>query len=244
MALTTPFIPPPDCSIQDLTTITTTSYSTAETVPVLLSDPADPRFPECQPSNWASAPSSSRYSYSPAVCPRDWLAWSIATTELQAETVTTAWCCHTGYTLEPYPAYTLPYMTQPCIRTILPDSSPSSTITATRSHGTGPTTPFTSGIALHAPWHITWREGDRALLSPQPPILRASETIRYWVPGEAVDDANTNVAGDEGGMDERTGFGLSLGIGLGGGVVLVAGVVGMEETRLEKDLSPCALLYS
>lgn len=117
-------------------------------------------------------------------------------------------------------------MTQPCIRTILPGSSPSSTITATRSHGTGPTTPFTSGIAVHAPWHITWREGDRALLSPQPPILRASETIRYWVPGEAVDDANTNVAGNEGGMDERTGLGLGLGIGLGGGVVLVAGVVG------------------
>lgn len=95
MVLTTPFIPPPDCSIQDLTTITTTSYSTAETVLVLLSDPADPRFTECQPSDWASTPSSSRFSYSLAVCPSDWLAWSIATTELQAETVTTAWCCHT-----------------------------------------------------------------------------------------------------------------------------------------------------
>jgi hypothetical protein len=34
------------------------------------------------------------------------------------------------------------------------------------------------------------------------------------------------VAGDQGGMDERTGLGLGLGIGLGGGVVLVAGVVG------------------
>ncbi|KAL4758192.1 uncharacterized protein BDW70DRAFT_162773 [Aspergillus foveolatus] len=228
MSLTTPFNPPPDCSIQDLTTITATSHSTAETVPVLLSDPADPRFTECQPSNWASAPSSSRFSYSPAVCPSDWLAWSIATTELQAETVTTAWCCHTGYTLEPYPAYILPYMTQPCIRTILPDSTPSLTITATLSHGTGPTTPFTSGIALHAPWHITWKESDRALLSPQPPILSASETIRYWVPGEAVDEPNTNVAGDEGGMDERTVLGLGLGIGLGGGLVLVAGVVRMD----------------
>ena len=37
---------------------------------------------------------------------------------------------------------------------------------------------------------------------------------------------NTNVAEDEGGMDERTVLRLGLGIGLGGGFLLVAGVVG------------------
>jgi hypothetical protein len=100
--LYTPFVQPSTCSnIFSTTTLTTTlthtyitSHSTTFSTTVFVarlavSDAADPRFTTCQPPGWASVVPESRFSFSPAVCPSGWTAYSLNT----AEAVTTAYCC-------------------------------------------------------------------------------------------------------------------------------------------------------
>ncbi|KAL3483886.1 hypothetical protein BJX62DRAFT_244485 [Aspergillus germanicus] len=49
-------------------------------------------YTECLPPSWQTIPPESRYSPSPAVCPQGWRYWNIATSELESQVVTTAWC--------------------------------------------------------------------------------------------------------------------------------------------------------
>jgi hypothetical protein len=50
-------------------------------------------YTECLPPSWRTIPPESRYSPSPAVCPQGWRYWNIATSEMEDQVVTTAWCC-------------------------------------------------------------------------------------------------------------------------------------------------------
>lgn len=102
LALTTPFIQSPSCADVFVTTSVISSfywndYSTT-TIKVLASDPADPRFPSCQPSGWGSVAPQSRFSFSPAVCPGGWTAYELSASETDVSstsisTVSTAYCC-------------------------------------------------------------------------------------------------------------------------------------------------------
>lgn len=95
LALTTPFVQKPDCeSIWALSHVS--SYSDdgrLTSVAILVSNVDDERFPSCQPSGWDSVILTSRFSFSPAVCPSDWTYYRMAS-EAKAETTsTTAYCC-------------------------------------------------------------------------------------------------------------------------------------------------------
>jgi hypothetical protein len=92
--LTTPFVPPPSCTDQFITTSYTAQSSV---ITVLASGPADPRFAACQPAGWEAGPTSFRFS--PAVCPSGWGAYRLGFTEslddlhTSYSTFTTAYCC-------------------------------------------------------------------------------------------------------------------------------------------------------
>jgi hypothetical protein len=97
-ALTTPFVPPPNCADQFTTTAFISSYTTGtesgySIISFLASDPADPRFSACQPSGW-DRNLDSDFQFSPAVCPSGWTAYNLGGTVSNPEApFTTAYCC-------------------------------------------------------------------------------------------------------------------------------------------------------
>ncbi|KAF2004630.1 hypothetical protein P154DRAFT_35386 [Amniculicola lignicola CBS 123094] len=101
LPLTTPFIPPPDCSDIFITTHTVTSYSwnnyTETTLTALYSDPGSEQFTRCQPPGWDKVISKSRFHFSPAVCPDQWTAYNLEAVYVDVPTLTkratTAFCC-------------------------------------------------------------------------------------------------------------------------------------------------------
>lgn len=104
LALTTPFVQPPECtSIWSLSSDTLWFHGVHTTLTILSSDQADPRFTSCQPSGWDRVPAANRFTFSPAVCPRGWVYHHMAATESGVEnrtadtsrysTYSTAYCC-------------------------------------------------------------------------------------------------------------------------------------------------------
>jgi hypothetical protein len=100
LALTTPFVQRPECaSVWDLTSVSSNSDGTSTTITILASDAADARFASCQPSAWDNIVPTSRFSFSPAVCPSGWTYYAMASTESIAanekdiSTYSTAYCC-------------------------------------------------------------------------------------------------------------------------------------------------------
>ena len=93
-ALTTPFAYASSCAnIPFSTTSLVSEFYWADeiiTVPFLVSDQADERFSSCQPPGWDSGPGKSSFSFSPAVCPSDWTAYSLSRV---SSTLSTAHCC-------------------------------------------------------------------------------------------------------------------------------------------------------
>lgn len=99
LSITTPFVQPSECdSYWYLTSGPIDSYNLPPTISVLVSDPADKRFASCQPSGWDRVASENRFSFSPGVCPSNWvymdMSEAVSTTSdtLQA-TFSTAYCC-------------------------------------------------------------------------------------------------------------------------------------------------------
>lgn len=93
LALTTPFVQKPDCAaVWALTDFTTYVAGVPTTVTILVSDVNDERFTSCQPSGWGSVIPTSRFSFSPAVCPSDWTYYHMAS-EYHPATFSTAYCC-------------------------------------------------------------------------------------------------------------------------------------------------------
>ncbi|ORY15483.1 hypothetical protein BCR34DRAFT_558886 [Clohesyomyces aquaticus] len=98
LALTTPFVAPPNCADVFTTVKTVTSdylhNDTESTLTVVFSDPSDPRFTKCQPQGWDGVVPESRFHFSPAVCPDRWTAYNLGTVYLDAvRRATTAYCC-------------------------------------------------------------------------------------------------------------------------------------------------------
>lgn len=85
--LTTPYTFAPTCT--DIFALTEITYSDA-TQTVILSDVSDSRFGGCQPTGFDAVAITSRFTFSPAVCPNGWLAYSMFTA---GGGVSTGWCC-------------------------------------------------------------------------------------------------------------------------------------------------------
>ncbi|KLU87057.1 hypothetical protein MAPG_06062 [Magnaporthiopsis poae ATCC 64411] len=181
IALTTPFAPPPSCA--DIWTTTSGVVSgawsnyTTTTFPIVASDTADPRFGKCQPPGWGGA-----FTFSPAVCPSDWTAYSLGTTYTPATAgsspstsnrdVSTAYCCARGFTLG-YPA---PYMTSALEAQGVTGKACVQSIQATPD-----------GLRFHRAWQIRWEATDTMSLSPTPPALTCPDRmLSSWVPGSSV----------------------------------------------------------
>lgn len=87
ITLTTPYDYPPACTdIFDLTEVTYTDGPKT----VIVSDISDTRFGACQPTGYAQVDITSRFTYSPAVCPNGWGAYSLCAAN---GGVSSAWCC-------------------------------------------------------------------------------------------------------------------------------------------------------
>jgi hypothetical protein len=108
IALTTPYVfPDPSClDIWATTFGTTTAYSAhgliSTLIPIVYSNIFDPRFTSCQPSGWSTMLPESRFTFSPAVCPRDWTAYNtdvvsytsqFSISRVVSRTATRAYCC-------------------------------------------------------------------------------------------------------------------------------------------------------
>ncbi|KAF4201920.1 hypothetical protein CNMCM8927_000946 [Aspergillus lentulus] len=179
--LTTPFIPPPGCGNQ----YSTTDYLLYSKHSYHLS--VSKELPSCQPSGWGVS-QSSRFDYSPAVCPAGWTAYSIGGTVSSASpmtaatrSVTTAFCCSKRFTLStlyglPIPGTSLPA----CFQSV-------SATTALLPRQTIPSPVPT--VRMHEAWHITWASTDVPTLHPPPPDIGACTALALssWVPGAAVE---------------------------------------------------------
>lgn len=86
--LTTPYTYATGCT--EIFAVTEITYSDA-TETVIISDISDTRFGACQPTGFTEVETISRFTFSPAVCPEQWTAYSLSTTD---NSVSTAWCCN------------------------------------------------------------------------------------------------------------------------------------------------------
>ncbi|KAH8890375.1 hypothetical protein GQ53DRAFT_842151 [Thozetella sp. PMI_491] len=191
LAFATPYSYPSECTGVWAFTSAATYGNFPTTVAIALSDREDPRFAPCQPSGWADVVPESRFSFSPAVCPSGWTAYSIATQPLFANnrfiaTGSTAYCCAGGFNLySPTTTFAIPSLTHPCTRTIgNGQAAADQTVTGRVDHGSGVEAALIKGLLVHEAWHITWQESDLATLSPTPPSL-TGQTIPTWIPGAA-----------------------------------------------------------
>ncbi|KAH6628875.1 hypothetical protein F5144DRAFT_580364 [Chaetomium tenue] len=176
-ALTTPFVPPPSCTDQFITTSYTSQSSV---VIVLVSGPADPQFATCQPSGWDAGKNS--LEFRPAVCPSGWTAYDLGLTSFDVDTLhwaplSSAYCCSRGFSLSE--AYSLieGISYRACFQTI--------------DGGATTASAPSSGLRVHNAWRIAWESSDITSMSPTPPQLPCSNPgmvkISSWVPGATLD---------------------------------------------------------
>lgn len=191
LALTTSFIPPPnrDCEINDLIDIVTSTWNNTlvnTTTRIIYSDPADPRFASCQPQGWERVVPQSRFTFSPAVCPSQWIARYIRLSSSAGKTVTTAYCCKDLYDVLKTRYTALGDEIGQCIQSF--NEYGNITVLATLSHGTGAIRTITSGLIQHPAWNIIWEASDQATLTPRPPNIGSNTLVNYWVPGTPLDE--------------------------------------------------------
>jgi len=207
-ALTTPFVPPPGCADQFITT-SYTSWSSI-IIPVLASGPVDSRFASCQPSGWNAGNAS--FHFSPAVCPSGWTAYALGGTVSYVEdptttsvtTFSTAHCCSryflTPSLLLPFrPPDVAPRSTRMAhlnpinsgfklsdvVNLVVEGISPVACFQTIAADMQATATSAQDGLRVHNAWQISWASSDIASLSPPPPQLPCSTGIALasWVPG-------------------------------------------------------------
>ncbi|KAK4460476.1 hypothetical protein QBC42DRAFT_332384 [Cladorrhinum samala] len=211
----TPFVQPPSCA-NLFTTITTSGLIygniTAATLPLVLSNTADPLFSACQQPGWDRGGAGKHrrsFWFSPAVCPSAWTAYDVLA-DSKSKT-SSAYCCSPGYThgwppiqsMSRVPGYNSRDFA--CYR-VLADSEDNKTLAA-QAEEEGPgdvvmvvdsTTTittvtstlnsiqmFTAGVQMHQPYQIAWQSSDVPFMSPRPPPRVCSgDAIPSWAPGD------------------------------------------------------------
>ncbi|KXJ86463.1 hypothetical protein Micbo1qcDRAFT_168498, partial [Microdochium bolleyi] len=104
-AATTPFVKSPECSSRFITTsfihtVGHATFSATTRVTLFVSDLGNGECKNDQPDG---------QSWSPAVCPQSWFAWNlqpwVVNDYLDAENLSTAFCCASGYSPQTNDAY-------------------------------------------------------------------------------------------------------------------------------------------
>ncbi|OAA76609.1 hypothetical protein LEL_06293 [Akanthomyces lecanii RCEF 1005] len=171
--LTTPFVPPTQCTpVQSWTAATVTmtlgdSFGNT-TYPQILLPVTNAQYSACQPSGWNNIETSYRFSYSKAVCPSGYNYNQLSdlfNNQPNTETIrTTAYCCPSGFSYTMFydrdivgvsganciKTTTLSPTTQTTTTTISPGSASSTTTGSASSTTTGPTSSTTKPGALAA----------------------------------------------------------------------------------------------
>ncbi|WYZ35710.1 hypothetical protein EsH8_X_000357 [Colletotrichum jinshuiense] len=198
-ALTTPFVPEPECTstyhVLEFHFPSAAGGASGTNVreQVLVAAPGNAKFASCQPPGWSDDGISSTLAFSPAVCPDTWHMYHITAHEeivagTSTKTVTTAYCCNAQDTVYPTGVVGLGidyFSSNPaCVRTL--HEWDAMTFVARQSKTPFSTVTFTEGTSVQPAWQIAWEETDRAVLTPAPPILTPGQSVSVLVPGEPI----------------------------------------------------------
>ncbi|KAK4184573.1 hypothetical protein QBC35DRAFT_48388 [Podospora australis] len=176
--LTTPFVAPdPKChSIFSKTVITDSFWwnvnmRSISTLTAFVSDSADLEFQSCMPEGWdpTLTPSSSRFVFSPAVCPESWTMYRVMSMNAG---LSTGYCCAPGYKFH-MPLTILQGIMKPgCF------SDPSET---SKTNIWDWQQDFEGGtLSAHNPWNVMWAESDLPSMSPKPPPNLTKWSYDSW----------------------------------------------------------------
>ncbi|KAJ5194711.1 uncharacterized protein N7498_008149 [Penicillium cinerascens] len=177
----TPWVQRGSCASLWETELTSTSTNGSyETMTILASNMADPRFSSCQPSgdwNYYNMEATSTLFQLP----------EYGTLWLE-EQISTAYCCASGFHLwtekSKFPVSSL--ADGACVRSVNGDTP--TTISLVPASITEPVPVITSGILAHRAWAITWAATDTPYMSPSLPTLKSSMLVPTWTPGEIIPD--------------------------------------------------------
>ncbi|EXA01899.1 hypothetical protein FOWG_01614 [Fusarium oxysporum f. sp. lycopersici MN25] len=190
-ALTTPYIPPSNCTPNWKKTSLIWTQDGTFTYPVLVSAPPA----SCYPSGWEISEAQSLFTFSPAVCPFGWDYWKMARSG-DSPAVSTAYCCESGFTFDPYDrgGYVAnDFFTRGCgrwVQTISDISQRDGTTTTTLSASSNyqDASAMDDTFMVHQAWEISWGSSERSDLTPMPLTLTDGERVSSWKPGETLPD--------------------------------------------------------
>ncbi|TVY72046.1 hypothetical protein Focb16_v012814 [Fusarium oxysporum f. sp. cubense] len=190
-ALTTPYIPPSNCTPNWKKTSLIWTQDGTFTYPVLVSAPPA----SCYPSGWEISEAQSPFTFSPAVCPSGWDYWEMSRPG-DSPAVSTAYCCESGFTFDPYDrgGYVAnDFFTSGCgrwVQTISDISQRDGTTTTTLSGSSNyqDASAMDGTFMVHQAWEISWGSSERSDLTPMPLTLTDGERVSYWKPGETLPD--------------------------------------------------------
>lgn len=204
LAITTPFVQPPDCTSYWGTTSLRSNVinGTIRMTRVIVSESAA----SCYPPGWTGDKTTpGKPSFSPGVCPDGWVYWDMA--KASSAAASTAFCCDrsvcvsslvmvwalgqehsltvdpSGFSLQWLPLY-------------WPETSlvPESRLCGSWSRNTGAGTETSSEhpasiLMVHDPWAVTWAASDTATLTPKLPTLTNSIALPTWTPDQVIPDS-------------------------------------------------------
>ncbi|KAK1714215.1 hypothetical protein BDP67DRAFT_513571 [Colletotrichum lupini] len=174
LAITTPFVQPPDCSNQWTTTKTShrslVSISGSEVYrdvisKVSVSAPSS----SCYPSGWDRVAEYSRLNFSPGVCPEGWTYYSMAHT--YNEGPTSAYCCNSGFNYTRVNGMACAAWRPKTEALSNPEDAKSDQV-----------------LMIHTPWTVTWDASDTATLTPKLPTLASPMIVPTWTTGQTIPD--------------------------------------------------------
>ncbi|ERS98566.1 hypothetical protein HMPREF1624_05351 [Sporothrix schenckii ATCC 58251] len=187
-------------------------------VTLAISDTRHPQFATCQPPGWDTVVPRQRFVFSPGVCPQAWTAYDLSATTTRYETtVSSAYCCSSGFTL----SYDYPYQTHStsAIYTSDDDGAFYTLYPGPVSgyHGPGcyrriPVTPETTtmtaaaaatpsvSLEMHLPYSVQWKADDTQHMSPTPPPVPCTYSLYAWTPGAQMLGTNDATYGAGGSL--------------------------------------------
>ncbi|EXF84120.1 hypothetical protein CFIO01_05623 [Colletotrichum fioriniae PJ7] len=200
LAITTPFVQPPDClnkwTMTEMPHLPLTSISSGEVYHTVMSKVSVSAPPSsCYPFGWDRVERTSRLNFSPGVCPEDWTYYSMARTHTEGPT--SAYCCNrfvcTIFLITPSAA---------CRVYDLTADQKWSGFNYTWVNGRacaawGPRTEALPNpddaksdqvLMIHTPWTVTWDVSDTATLTPKLPTLASLMIVPTWTTGQTIPD--------------------------------------------------------
>ncbi|KAK1465561.1 hypothetical protein CMEL01_11553 [Colletotrichum melonis] len=176
LAITTPFVQPPDCSNQWVMTemphLPLTSFSSGEVYHTVMSKVSVSAPPSsCYPSGWDRVERTSRLNFSPGVCPEDWTYYSMARTHTEGPT--SAYCCNS------WSGFNYTWVNGRACAAWGPRTEALPNPEDAKSDQV---------LMIHTPWTVTWDASDTATLTPKLPTLASLMVVPTWTIGQTIPD--------------------------------------------------------